>query len=67
MESILERPGRNAMAQGELSLCLPCSRTHCRVPRGLQQSRRAQDVCEDQPVSFDYQQMEDACKREIIN
>lgn len=31
------------------------------------QQWRAQDLCEDQPVSFDYQQMEDACKREIIN
>lgn len=31
------------------------------------QQWRAQDLCEDQPVLFDDQQMEDACKREIIN
>ncbi|XP_005437835.2 complement C1q subcomponent subunit A [Falco cherrug] len=33
---------------------------HCKIPMERQQPWRAQDLREDQPVLFDYQQMEDA-------
>lgn len=71
--AMLERQSLAGMQQCSkgLSLRLHHCQTHCsahpETPTKDQEPWRAQDLHELQPVLFDYQQMEDACKREIIN